>query len=136
MEQAAITRRERLIDDEPLHFISSSNSDGTAVSLLNHLMSVALDHDVSDVHFEWEESEMVVRFRHNGDLKEAQRVNLEIAADINHKIRAKARSSMVERQLPQDGKILVSIPAEREGGRSAHIDHAHSPRRLHRLPDS
>lgn len=49
--------------------------------------------------------EMIVRFRHNGDLQAVRRVGLEMASSFNDKIRMKARFSMVERQLPHDGKI-------------------------------
>lgn len=105
MEQATATRRVREVDEQPLQFISTSNSDAPAVDLLNKLMSIAIDHEVSDIHFEWFETEMIVRFRHNGDLQEVQRVSLEMASSFNDKIRMKARFSMVERQLPHDGKI-------------------------------
>ena len=94
--------------EDPLYFISTSSSDKEAVDVLNHVFSVAIDHRVSDIHFESTEVGMDIRFRHNGALQNFMSIKPLVARDLEGKIRSRCRFPSSEQMTPFDGKLRIA----------------------------
>lgn len=82
---------------------------GSAVELLDHLLLDALDQRASDIHFEPTDGALVVRFRIDGVLHEAQRVPAELTPLLLSKLKVSAGLDIANRIRPQDGRASLVI---------------------------
>ncbi len=86
-------------------------SDGPLVRLVNALIFQAAEENASDVHFEPQEDALVVRFRVDGVLREAQRIPKRMSAGVTTRLKVLAKLDIAERRKPQDGRITLSTAA-------------------------
>src|SRR5919106_1089563 len=80
----------------------------TLERLVNALIFQAAEEGASDVHFEPQEDSLVVRFRVDGVLREAQRIPKRMAAGVTTRLKVLAKLDIAERRKPQDGRITLS----------------------------
>lgn len=97
------------ITREPTEFIATGNSDGPTVKFLNDLFRRAAREGVSDIHFDDEENDCVIRFRFQGVLRVVERVSRVMSREIDGKIRAKSKLGLVERMAPLDSKFRFDV---------------------------
>jgi len=90
-------------------FISTSSKDAPIAAYMNDLFREAARRGASDVHFDDQESDCLVRFRLRGELQEEGRLTLAIGREVDRKIRSRCRFSLIETQAPQDGKFEMSV---------------------------
>ncbi len=76
-----------------------------APEIIDEIVSDALIFKASDIHFEPQEKEVVVRFRVDGVLHEAGRVPREIYENILNRIKVQAHMRIDEHFAAQDGAI-------------------------------
>jgi type IV pilus assembly protein PilB len=86
-------------------------SDAPLVRLVNAILFQAAEDGASDVHFEPREDALVVRFRIDGVLHEAQRVPKRMAAGMTTRLKVLAKLDIAERRKPQDGRISLNAAA-------------------------
>lgn len=86
-------------------------SDGPVVRLLNSIVFQAAEDGASDVHFQPQEDALVVRFRVDGVLHEAQRVPRQLQSGVVTRLKVLAKLDIAERRKPQDGRITLGAAA-------------------------
>ena len=85
--------------------------EASVIKLVNEIFLEALNERASDIHFEPYEHDLIVRYRIDGVLHQAQ-VPVEIRrfqAAILSRIKIMANLNIAERRLPQDGRIKLQV---------------------------
>jgi type II secretory ATPase GspE/PulE/Tfp pilus assembly ATPase PilB-like protein len=83
----------------------ASGQTRLAPEIIDAIVNDALAFKASDIHFEPQEKEVVVRFRVDGVLQEAGRLDKEIYENILNRIKVQARMRLDEHFSSQDGAI-------------------------------
>jgi type IV pilus assembly protein PilB len=86
-------------------------SEEPLVRLVNSILFQAAEDGASDIHFDPQEDALIVRFRVDGILREAQRIPRQTAAGIVTRFKVLAKLDIAERRKPQDGRISVNAAA-------------------------
>ncbi len=79
------------------------------VKLVNSIMAQAADDNASDIHFEPQAKELVVRFRNDGVLHEIMSVPRRMQSGVLSRIKIMADLDIAERRVPQDGRIGLMV---------------------------
>jgi type IV pilus assembly protein PilB len=79
------------------------------VQFVNALLTEAVDRNASDIHIEPQPQRLLVRFRKDGILYEAQSLSLKMAASIISRLKVMAGMDISERRRPQDGRIKHQV---------------------------
>jgi type IV pilus assembly protein PilB len=96
-------------DYVPLDDIKDSNSDAPAIQLVNQIISKAVMEGVSDLHFEPQAEDMVIRFRKDGVLQHVTNVPGKLRAGVTSRIKIMASLDISERRKPQDGRVPLLV---------------------------
>ena len=83
-----------------------------AISLGNQVLAQAVKDRASDVHFEPQERQMVVRARVDGVMRELATVPKTMQQAALSRIKVMAHLDIAERRLPQDGRSSVKLNGE------------------------
>lgn len=83
------------------------DDEAPIVRFVNLLISQAIQDRASDIHIEPGESELRVRYRIDGVLKEVQSVSTSIQSGVLSRLKIMAELDISERRKPQDGRIAV-----------------------------
>ncbi len=89
--------------------ISDSAHDAPVVRLVNSLIVRAVDERASDIHFEPQAGEMVVRYRVDGVLRVVASVPARLAAGVASRVKVMADLDIAERRHPQDGRVGLTV---------------------------
>ena len=84
-------------------------SEAPVIRLVNQIIARAVEIGASDIHIEPFEATLRVRYRLDGELREAESPPLRLAAAITSRIKIMAKLDIAERRLPQDGRIQMVI---------------------------
>ncbi|MHB8793614.1 MAG: type II secretion system ATPase GspE [Thermoleophilia bacterium] len=84
-------------------------SEAPIVKLVNGVISQGVEDGASDLHFEPQEKELVVRFRIDGVLHEIMSVPKRMQAGVLSRIKVMADIDIAERRIPQDGRIGLTV---------------------------
>ncbi|MHB1458223.1 MAG: type II secretion system ATPase GspE [Thermoleophilia bacterium] len=84
-------------------------SEAPIVKLVNGVISQGVDDGASDLHFEPQEKELVVRFRIDGVLHEVMSIPKRMQAGVLSRIKVMADIDIAERRIPQDGRIGLTV---------------------------
>ena len=79
------------------------------VKLVNGIMARAADEGASDIHFEPQAKDLLIRFRHDGVLHEIMSVPKRLQAGILSRLKIMADLDIAERRIPQDGRIGLVV---------------------------
>jgi len=79
------------------------------VKLVNGVLARAADEGASDVHFEPQAKEMLIRFRHDGVLHEIMTIPKRMQAGVVSRLKIMADLDIAERRIPQDGRIGLTV---------------------------
>ncbi len=79
------------------------------VKLVNSIMAQAAEDGASDIHFEPQAKEMVIRFRNDGVLHEVMSVPRRMQSGVLSRIKIMADLDIAERRVPQDGRISLMV---------------------------
>ena len=99
-------------DDEYLGSTDDIRDDvdnAPVVKLVNWVISQAVDHGTSDVHIEPQASQLAVRFRIDGVLREITTVPRQLANGVASRIKIMADLDISERRVPQDGRVGITV---------------------------
>jgi type IV pilus assembly protein PilB len=86
----------------------TANLSGDVISVVDDILSTAINTNVSDVHIEIFRNKSQIRFRKNGSLLEIDEYEKFITNNYNAviaRIKILANLDIAERRLPQDGKV-------------------------------
>ena len=86
---------------------SIDNADAPVVKLLQTIFDDAARVKASDIHFEPQEKNLVVRFRIDGVLHMQVEADPRIAAPLIVRLKLMAGLDIAERRLPQDGRLSI-----------------------------
>ncbi len=86
-----------------------ASDGGTAIRTLNLLLLQALLKRASDIHVECRARHLWIRYRIDGVLQDAQRLQLSLAPAIVNRIKVLASLDISERRLPQDGSFGINV---------------------------
>lgn len=98
----ALNKGEQLILDKLAN-------DAPIVNLVNSIMIDAIRREASDIHFEASSNNMVVRYRIDGYLHTVQRIEKERFPAISSRLKIMSNLNIMEKRLPQDGRITARI---------------------------
>jgi type IV pilus assembly protein PilB len=122
---AAIERLHRttlaiLEDDEPdkgeIQDIDGAATSAPAIELVNALISRALDEKASDLHFEPQAKQMLVRARVDGVMRRFTTIPKSQQPAVTSRLKIMAELDIAEKRAPQDGRISI-----RYGGNPADL---------------
>ena len=113
-EQVADHMEERssLEDDvsvEDVRDIREQVDAAPVVKLVNGVLARAADEGASDIHFEPQAKQMLVRFRHDGVLHETMTIPKRLQAGVVSRLKIMADLDIAERRIPQDGRIGLTV---------------------------
>jgi len=83
--------------------------DSPIVRLVNQLISSAITQKASDIHFDPQEHQVVIRFRIDGMLKSERYLPKHMQAMIGARIKIMANLNITEHRIPQDGRIKTNV---------------------------
>ena len=84
-------------------------NDAPIVNLVNSILIEAIRREASDIHLEGFSEAMVVRYRQDGVLRTVNRLERETSPRWPAGSRIMANLNIMERRLPQDGRITVHL---------------------------
>lgn len=93
--------------------LQEQNSDAVSVRLVNHLIAGAIAAQASDIHLEPYDGHIVARYRIDGQLTEAPRIDPAHYPALVGRIKVLAQLDMAERRKPQDGRCLMTLEGRR-----------------------
>jgi type IV pilus assembly protein PilB len=93
--------------------ITDAEDDAPVVRLVNSIISRGVEDGASDIHFEPQAQEMVVRFRVDGVLRNITSVPFRFANGVASRIKIMSDLDIAERRAPQDGRVGLNV-----GGRN------------------
>ncbi|MFC5591151.1 GspE/PulE family protein [Sporosarcina soli] len=83
--------------------------DSPVVRLVNQLMASAITQKASDIHFDPQEHQVVIRFRIDGLLKTERFLPKHMQGMIGARIKIMANLDITEHRVPQDGRIKTQV---------------------------
>ena len=95
-----LPKTEDLLDD---------SNDAPVIRLINAILSEAIKDGASDIHIEPYEENLSIRFRVDGILKEKLNPSSRIAPLLNARIKVMSNLDIVERRVPQDGRMSLKL---------------------------
>lgn len=102
--------------DETLEEVEALNdmeltelNNAPVVKLVNSIIKQAANKKVSDIHIEPFEKYVKVRFRIDGDLREIMTPAKSVHGALTTRIKIMAKMNIVEKRIPQDGRIEMMI---------------------------
>jgi type IV pilus assembly protein PilB len=94
--------------------LEKSAGDAPVVRLVNTILLEAIKMGASDIHIEPYEKDMRVRYRVDGVLAEVMKPPLRLKNALASRIKIMSRLDIAERRLPQDGRIKLKLPGDKE----------------------
>src|SRR5262245_3471125 len=105
------------------------------VRLTNWLLHRAIEERASDIHIEPQDRELVVRFRVDGLLQEAQRLPKWTQSAIVSRIKVLSNLDIAEKRQPQDGRLMVEVRSRRVDMRVSTLPTTHGEKVVIRVID-
>ncbi len=105
------------IDDGELSELSSDDvrdireqiDEAPIVKLVNNVLAQAADDGASDIHFEPQAKELLIRFRGDGVLHEVMSIPKRMQSGVLSRLKIMADLDIAERRVPQDGRIGLMV---------------------------
>lgn len=94
---------EEEVDEEEL------TEDSPIAQTVNLILEYAIKSGASDIHIEPREDHVIVRYRVDGVLREAQKLPKKLQAALVSRIKILSNLKIDERRAPQDGRFKISL---------------------------
>ncbi len=115
--------------------LMEADDDAPIIRLINALLTEAIRENASDIHIEPFESQLSVRFRVDGVLREILRPPRIMASLIVSRIKVMAKLDIAEKRVPQDGRISLRVAGRAVDVRVSTLPSGHGERVVLRLLD-
>ncbi len=110
--------------------------DAPIVKLVNLLITQAVADRASDVHVEPGQHDLRVRYRIDGVLHEAMRLQRTVHAGLVSRLKLMADIDISERRVPQDGRITANVSGHQLDLRVATLPTVHGEKIVLRILDN
>ena len=97
------------LGDEEITDIREMTEEPPIIKLVNSVIAQSVDDAASDIHFEPQAKELVVRFRLDGVLHEVMSVPRRMQNGVISRLKVMADLDIAERRVPQDGRIGLVV---------------------------
>jgi type IV pilus assembly protein PilB len=94
-------------ENPELDDIRSDAASPPAIKLVNSIIGLAVEEDASDVHFEPQAKEVIVRARIDGVMRQISSVPKGMQSAVTSRLKVMAELDIAERRAPQDGRLSV-----------------------------
>ncbi len=111
----------------------STSAEAPVIRLVNSLLVQAAKENVSDIHIEPFERELVVRFRVDGILRNIVSPPKRLQSLIISRVKVMAELDIAEKRLPQDGRLKIVIAGKEIDIRVSTIPTSYGERVVMRL---
>ena len=103
---------ESMDDELPSDFAIEDVRDGAAttapaIRLVNQVIAAAIEDGASDIHFQPQERELVVRARVDGVTRRVASIPKALQAAVTSRLKIMGGLDIAERRAPQDGRITI-----------------------------
>jgi general secretion pathway protein E len=115
--------------------LMEANDDAPIIRLLNALLTEAIKENASDIHIETFETQLSVRFRVDGVLREILQPPRKMATLIVSRIKVMAKLDIAEKRVPQDGRISLRVSGRAVDVRVSTLPSGYGERVVLRLLD-
>ncbi len=115
--------------------LMEAEDDAPIIRLINALLTEAIKENASDIHIEAFETQLSVRFRIDGVLREILQPPRNMAAVIVSRIKVMAKLDIAEKRVPQDGRISLKVAGRAVDVRVSTLPSGHGERVVLRLLD-
>ncbi len=99
----------RVADSSEALLLDKLAGDAPIINLVNSIMIEAIRKGSSDIHIEAFADEVFVRYRLDGYLKKVQRIDRDRFQAVASRIKIMANLNIMERRLPQEGRLSVHL---------------------------
>lgn len=86
-----------------------TSESSPAVQLVNSLLARAIDEGASDLHFEPQAKNVVVRARIDGITRRLTTIPKAMQASVTSRLKIMGELDIAERRLPQDGRVSIRV---------------------------
>ncbi|WP_341960821.1 ATPase, T2SS/T4P/T4SS family [Planococcus maritimus] len=86
-----------------------NDNDAPIVRLVNQILSSAVSLKASDVHFDPQEGQIIVRYRIDGTLRTERTLPKMMQQMVTARIKILANLDITESRIPQDGRIKTTV---------------------------
>ena len=83
------------------------------VQFADQLILLALKYRASDIHIEPKRTDMVVRFRIDGEMIERMRLPIDLALPLASRYKVISMLDITDRRRPQDGRFVFPLPSKK-----------------------
>jgi len=97
------------VGDDEVTDIREMTEEPPIVKLVNSVIAQSVDDAASDIHFEPQAKELMVRFRLDGVLHEVMSVPRRMQNGVISRLKVMADLDIAERRVPQDGRIGLVV---------------------------
>jgi type IV pilus assembly protein PilB len=87
--------------------ISDAGDDSPAVKLVHATLAQAIEDGASDIHFEPQETDMIVRARIDGVTRPVAQIPKQMQLAVLSRLKIMGNLDIAERRAPQDGRISI-----------------------------
>ena len=106
---AAMRAEAGIRDDAVVEAIPESAEEGPTIRLVNSIIERAMVENCSDIHIEPTEGDMMIRMRIDGRLHKILTIPSDLKDSVVSRIKVMSHMNIVERRIPQDGRINMKI---------------------------
>jgi type IV pilus assembly protein PilB len=97
------------LEDNSIADIRDATEEAPIVKLVNSVIAQSVDDSASDIHFEPQAKELMVRFRIDGVLHEIMSIPRRMQNGVISRLKIMAELDIAERRVPQDGRIGLMV---------------------------
>ncbi len=115
--------------------ITDTSDDAPVVRLVNSIIARGVQDGASDIHFEPQAREVLVRFRIDGVLRSVTQVPLRFAGGVSSRIKIMSDLDISERRVPQDGRVALQMAGRNLDLRVATLPTVHGEKIVIRVLD-
>jgi len=85
------------------------DQDSPIIKMVNQILSNAVLQKASDIHFDPQETKMIVRYRVDGMLRQERILPQSMQSVVTARIKILANLDITEHRIPQDGRIKLNL---------------------------
>ena len=123
------------LEETARDLLESSDDEKPIIRLVNSLLARAVKENASDIHIEPYETDIAVRMRVDGLLRDAMRVPKRAHGSLVSRVKIIGRLNIAEKRIPQDGRIGIKVAGKDIDVRLSVLPTAHGERVVMRLLD-
>ncbi|WP_377888296.1 GspE/PulE family protein [Alkalihalobacillus sp. R86527] len=86
-----------------------TDEDSPVVRLVNQVIQYAVQNRASDIHFDPQETKLLIRYRVDGHLRTERSLPKHMQNVLTARVKIIANLNITESRVPQDGRIKISI---------------------------